>query len=427
MKLESFRHHVLALMLVSNQFAATASNLLQPRFFETPAEQQLCRLSVEYYRQYNKAPKRIALHDMGHTYFSKTKNTKDVAEEFDLLLDIIVDLGPSAAEQSDYILDRIVSFAQEESLKEALIKSVDDIQNGKFSDVLPRVTKALTVGAEMDGLGTFVFKNADQRKTLSEARRVIPSGLEWMDGPTKGGMAKREMLIVMAPPNVGKTTGLINLGAGVAKKGGKVAHFSLEMDEPVVRAKYDQCILQRTDKELESLDEEGRNKIANFMKKMGRNLGSDIYIKHFPAHRLSASGLRAHLMLLNAQTGFDPDLIIVDYMDLMMLPEHIKDEYKQLAWLGVELRAMGGMLNAGIATASQTNRGGAAKETVFGEDVAGDFTKFATTDFMVSINQTKKEAEEQEARIQWIKNRVGPKYNMYKMITDYERSLLQPA
>lgn len=387
----------------------------------------MARLLIEYYREYNKTPKRMAIHEMAHNYFAKSRNSKDLADEFDLLLDIVIDLGPDAAEQSDYILDRIVSFCQEESLKDALLKSVDDIQQGKFNDVLPRINKAMTVGAELDGIGTFVFKNADTRKTVSEARRVIPSGLEWLDAPTKGGMAKREMLIIMAPPNAGKTTGLINIGAGVAKKGGKVAHFTLEMSESLVRAKYDQCILGKTDEQLANVDDEGRNKIAKFMKQLGKNLGSDIYIKEFPPHRLSAGGLRAHLMMLKAMTGFEPDLTIIDYMDLMELPEHIKDEFKQLAWLGVELRGMGGMLNQGIATASQTNRGGSSKETAMGEDIAGDFTKMATADFLVSFNQTKKEAEEHALRIQWLKNRVGPKYNLYQAVADYERSLIQPA
>lgn len=427
MRLESFRHHVLSLMFVSDQFIATAANLLQPRFFDTPAEQHMTRLILEYYREYNKTPKRMAIAEAAHAYFSKSKGLSDVADEFELLLDIVSDLHQEAAEQSDFILDRIVAFCQEESLKDALLKSVDDIQQGKFNEVLPRITKAMSIGAELDGLGTFVFKNADQRKTVAQARRIIPSGLEWLDAPTRGGVGKREMFIIMAPPNVGKTTALINVGSGVAKKGHKVAHFTLEMSEDLVRAKYDQCILGKSDDEFEAIDEEGRNKIAKFMKRMGKNLGSDIYIKEFPPHRLSAQGLRAHLMLLKAQTGFDPDLIIIDYMDIMELPTHIKDEYKQLAWLGVEIRALGGMLNSAMGTASQTNRGGASKETAMGEDVAGDFTKLATCDFLMSLNQTKKEAEEQEARMQWIKNRVGPKYNMYKLITDYERSLLQPA
>ncbi|HEY6021390.1 MAG TPA: DnaB-like helicase C-terminal domain-containing protein, partial [Candidatus Paceibacterota bacterium] len=339
MRLESFRHHVLSLVLVSDQFAATAASLLQPRFFDNPAEQHLCRFILEYYREYQKAPKRMAIHDKAHEYFNASKNMKEVADEFNLLLDIVCDLEESAAEQSEYILDKVVSFCQEESLKDALLKSVDDIQSGKFDAVLPRIQKAMAVGAELDGKGVYVLKDADERKTVQQARLLVPSGQEWLDGPTKGGMAKRELLIVMAPPNVGKTTALINIGAGMVKKGKKVAHFTLEMSQDLTRAKYDQCLLGFTDTQLEALDPTGRNKIAKFMKNMAKNLGSDIYIKEFPAHRLTMEGLRAHLMLLKSRDGFVPDAILLDYLDLMAMPTHIKDEIKQLAWLGVEYRA----------------------------------------------------------------------------------------
>lgn len=368
----------------------------------------------------------MAIHSKAHDYFNASKNMKEVSDDFNLLLDIVCDLEESAAEQCDFILDKVVSFCQEESLKDALLKSVDDIQKGKFDDVLPRIQKAMSVGAELDGRGIYVLKEANTRKTVKQARLCVPSGQIWLDEPTKGGIAKRELLIIMAPPNVGKTTALINTGAGMVKKGKKVAHFTLEMSQDLTRAKYDQCICGFSDAQFEALDETGRNKIAKFMMHMARNLGSDIYIKEFPAHKLTIEGLRAHLMLLKSRDGFEPDAIIVDYMDLMAMPTHIKDEVKQLAWLGVELRALMGAMNAAGATATQTNRGGYSKETSMGDDIAGDFTKLATADLLTSLNQTAKEAEADEARMVWVKNRVGRKFGSYNLSVDFERSLMQP-
>lgn len=425
MRLDAFRHSVLSLAMVSDQFAATAASILQPRYFEVPAEQNLCRFIIEHYREFHSAPRKLAVRDRGYRYFNASKHLQNQLEDFDVLLDVVTDMDEDAANQADYIQSRLVEFCREQALKDALLKSVDYIQKGKLDEVLPDIQKALSVGAELEGKGTYLLANADERESMQEARRTVPTGYQFMDEPMKGGPAKGELVIIMAPPNVGKTSTLINLGVGAMKNRGKVAHFTLEMQQPVVRAKYDQCFLKKTDEQLQ-LDTDGARKLADWMKRTRLNLGADVYIKEFPAHRLTIEMLKAHLLLLKSRDSFVPDMIIVDYLDLMALPAHIKEEHHKLAWMGVELRALARYMDAATLTASQTNRGGQTKETSGGEDVAGDFTKLATADAMVSVNQTQKEQEEDEARIYWIKNRVGRKGRTYKILTDFDRTLIQP-
>lgn len=424
---QEFRHHVLALLLVSDQFCAAASTMLVPRYFDNPAEQHMCRFVLEYYREYHKAPKRMPLQERAYTYFNTSKHLAGQLEDFDLLLNVVTDLDKSAANQSEYIRDSVREFCREQALKDALLKSVDDIQAGKFEEVSRRVQEAMGVGAEMDGRGIYLLQDADDRQTIDEVRDVIPSGSRWLDEPTRGGLARGELLIVMAPPNTGKTTTLINLGVGVLKNRHKVAHFTCEMSKGIVRAKYDQCLLKKTDAQLNDLDNIGKGKIAEWMKTLQKNLRSDVYIQDFPPNRLTMDMLRAQVMLMKSRDGFIPDYLLVDYMDIMKMPEHIKDLNLQLAWLGVELRALAKELNVGVATVTQTNRSGSTKETAMGDDVSGDFTKVATSDFLVSMNQTLKEVEEEMCRMFWIKNRLGVKHKSFKMMTDFERSLLVPA
>lgn len=368
----------------------------------------------------------MAIYDIAHTYFDKS-NKKSAADDFDVLLDIVNDLQEDAAEQAEFIQDKLVGFCQQEAMKEALLESIEDIQNGKFAEVEARIQKAQSIGAELDGSGIYLLADADSRQTIEESRIVVPTGFDCVDGPLRGGLGKRELTIFMAPPNVGKTNWLINLGTGAAKRGKKVVHITLELSALITRGRYDQCLLGKTDAELSSIDEVGRQKLSKWMKNLRKNLGADIYIKEFPAHKLSIAGLRAHIMMLKARDGFDLDLLLLDYLDLLEMPTHIRDEVKQLAWLGVELRALCGSLGCAGATVTQTNRGGISKETAMGEDIAGDFTKLATADALASINQTKKEAEEDKARLVWLKNRVGRKFGSYDLITDFERSTYLPG
>jgi replicative DNA helicase len=311
MRLEEFRHSVLSLMMVSDQFAATASSIIQPRFFDVPAEQHLCRFILELYREYHKPPKKLAIRDRAYEYLNKSKHLQRQLEEFDLLLDAVCDLDEAAASQASYIQTRIVEFCKEQALKEAILKSVDYIQAGKLTEILPSIQKAMSVGADLDGRGIYMLEDADSRETVEEVRNVISTGIEWMDAPMKGGLARRELCIVMAPPNVGKTTVLINLGSGLLKNRHKVAHFTCEMGQGIVRGKYDQAFLKKTDDQLK-LDTDGRKALAEWMKKLRKNLKADVYIKDFPPHRLTIEGLKAHLLLMKHRDGFEPDAVIID-------------------------------------------------------------------------------------------------------------------
>jgi replicative DNA helicase len=340
-------------------------------------------------------------------------------------LEVILSLKEDAAKQSDYIQNRVSFWCREQSLSEAILKSVEDIQGGKMELVLPRIQQAMTVGVDSFGQGLYLLKDSDKGGTVEEARSPIPSGISYIDGPLKGGLGRRELGIVMAGPNIGKTTALINMGTGILKNRHKVFHASCEMDEKIVMSKYDQCLLRKSDREL-NIDDDGKRKLHKFLKGMREALKSDIYIKSFPSGRLTLETLKAHILMLQSRDDFHPDVILVDYMDIMQMPSHIKEPIDQLTWIGVELRAMAWELNVAIWTATQTNRGAVDKELASEADVAGDFKKMATADVVVSINQTKKEAVLDEARWFYVKNRIGKKYTTHGILTDFERTLMQP-
>jgi replicative DNA helicase len=422
MRQREFREHVLALMLVSDQFCAAASSMVAPRYFENPVEQHLCRFVFEHFREFHTAPSKMAVRERGYKYFNTAKHLQPQLHEFDTILDTIADLDQSATKQSEYIQNEVRNFCREQAMKDALLKSVEDIQQQKFEAVTERIQKAMAVGAELNGRGIYMLEDADSRQTVDAVRSTVKSGYDWLDTPTKGGIGKGEVLLVMAPPNTGKTTMMIHMGVGFLKHRVKVAHFSLEMDKGVVNAKYNQCFLNKSDEELSSYDQEGQDKISKWMKKLRKNLGADIYIQRFPAHRLSMEGLRSELMLLKSRDGFVPDVVIVDYLDLMQMPTHIKEPREQLKWLGIEYRALSIELNFAGVSATQTNRGGAQKEVAMETDVGEDFSKVATCDFMFSLNQSLKETTDELVRLFWIKNRLGIKRKTYKLITDFERS-----
>lgn len=427
MRLDLFRQSVLALMLVDTRFLTVASVILHPRYFEDPVEQHLARIILEHFREYKELPKRVAILNRAHRYFKKSKNSEVTEDEFTEFVTDIFELCESASEQANYLSDEVGRFCREQSLKEAIIASVDEIQKGDLSNVLHRVESALAVGSELQGKGIFLFGDAKDTDVTEEIRECIPTGYDFIDKPTRGGLARREFGLIMAPPNVGKTTALVNIGSGIARNRFKVAHVTLEMHEKPMKAMYQQCFLNKSRDQLLSLNSEQQILVGKWLFKQKANLKADINIKHFSAHRLSVEGLHSHLLMLRSMHGFYPDAILLDYMDLMMMPTHIKDEVGQLTWVGEELRSMAEEENIAMWSATQTNRGGVNKQTVNMSDVAGDFKKMATADVVISLNQNEKEQQEDIMRWFYVKNRAGKKHQTFTTVTNFERSRIEPA
>ena len=427
MKLDLFRQNVLALMMVDQRFLVVANAILHPRYFETPVEQNMARMILEHYREYKSTPNKMAVLDRAQKYFKATKNSDSTLDEFQEFFTETLLQRKSAAEQSEYIAAEVVTFCREQAVKEATLKTVDDIQSGDLTHIVPRMEKALATGSELQGSGVFLFGDAQEEDIAEEIRECVTTGYDFIDKPTRGGLARKELGLIMAPPHTGKTTALVNIGAGMAKNRFKVAHISLEMHEKPMRAMYQQCFINKSRDQILRLTTEQQQLVGKWLFKQRSNLKADINIKHFPAHRLSVDGLRAHIMLLRSMFGFKPDAILLDYMDLMMMPTHIRDEVSQLTWIGEEFRTMAEEENVAFWTATQTNRGGAGKATAKMEDVAGDFKKMATADVVISLNQTEQEQQEDVMRWFYIKNRAGKKHGVYTTITNFERSRIEPA
>jgi len=106
-----------------------------------------------------------------------------------------------------------------------------------------------------------------------------------------------------------------------------------------------------------------------------------------PAYSLTVESLETKLDDL-VHDGFMPDVIIIDYADIMMPSDRSAELRNQLDGIWKRLRAMAQKRKAVVFTASQTNRGAISRE-VEAEDVAEDIRKLAHVTSMVSISKTK--------------------------------------
>ena len=142
------------------------------------------------------------------------------------------------------------------------------------------------------------------------------------------------------------------------------------------------------------------------VKKAVENVSGDLIVKHYPTKTASVTSLKAHMDKMILQ-GKRPDVVIVDYFDLLRGPSKEK-RHEELEEIIEDLRGMAGEYEVPVFTASQINRSGAEDDIITGTKIAGSFSKMMTADFVVSLSRKIEDKLAGTGRWHVIKNRFGP-------------------
>ena len=129
--------------------------------------------------------------------------------------------------------------------------------------------------------------------------------------------------------------------------------------------------------------------------------------------------------------GKKPDLIIVDYADLLRGAG--KEIRLELGNIYEDLRGMAGEYEIPVWTASQANRSALEDDVIGAEKIAESYSKIMTADFVLSLSRKIEDKIAGTGRWHVIKNRFGPdgitfpsKMNMSNgQIDIYEESSVQ--
>ena len=131
-----------------------------------------------------------------------------------------------------------------------------------------------------------------------------------------------------------------------------------------------------------------------------------LVIKEFPTGAFSTATIRSHLEELKIKKDFVPQIVVVDYINLLR-SDRFSDanSYTIVKAIAEELRGLAVEYKIAILTGTQVNRGGADSTNIGMTDIAESYGLPATCDFLWAIWSTD---ELKEANVQiWnpLKNR----------------------
>lgn len=423
----SLQESVLTLIATNDKQGRIAAGMLKPEMFDDDYENIAERI-LKFRKKHKTAPGAQHIDDIMDDVLDNSSHKK---HRFYLkIAEGILAQAPSL--NADYVLSRVDEFTQRQRLKSAILKAADVYQTGK-DDTIEQVEgilhRALKPRRDDLSLGTFLNQRGKVLNFLDKLHADYKTGIAVFDkynfGPTCG-----QMLVLMGAKGTGKSWFCTDMGVRCLQQGAKVLHITLEMPEEQCVGRYIQrlwAISKRDEKYTATkliLDDIGRvigikrrfrsprrsleswgirRYLRKNMKLWGTRL-SHVVVKEFPTKSLSVAKLEAYLDSLELRHNFIPNVLILDYPDLMWM-EKSKDLRLSVGNTFQELRGLLQRRNLAGIMPTQTNRKGWEAITVKGSMVSEDASKFMTADMGVIYSRTPMEKKLGLARLYVEKNR----------------------
>jgi replicative DNA helicase len=105
--------------------------------------------------------------------------------------------------------------------------------------------------------------------------------------------------------------------------------------------------------------------------------------------------------------GIEPDLIIIDYIDLLSTRKRNVDRKGEIDDIYTSTKGLARELNLPIWSVSQVNRAGAKDNIIEGDKAAGSYDKMMITDLSLSLSRKKEDKVNGTGRFHIMKNRYG--------------------
>ena len=310
-------------------------------------------------------------------------------------------------EDVEYVKATALDFCKKQKLKEAIMKSVGLLKTSSFDEIKEVIDGAMKLG--LDNNHGYDYLLDFEERFLLKSRNPMATGWKTIDDIIKGGLGRGELGVVIAPTGAGKSMALVHLGAEAVKAGKNVVYYTLELLDTMVAARFDSCI---TGVKLQDL-----TKFKDLIYDDVKDLEGRLIVKEYPTKSANVNKLKQHLEKLRF-AGFEPDLIIVDYGDLLAPISSYKEKRIELETIYEDLRGLAQEFECPLWTASQTNRSGLNAEVVTMESISEAFNKCFVADFIFTLSRTITDKSNNSGRIFVAKNRNGPDGIVYPIFMD---------
>ena len=383
-----FQMKVISSLLTHKEFLQTINDVLSDEYFSNPAHKWVINEILNYYEKY-------------HTTISMDVLKVEMKKIENDVLKVSVKEQLREAYKADiddltYVQEEFSTFCKNQQLKKALLNSVDLLKAGDYDSIKYLIEAAMKAGADKN-IG-HEYKRDTESRYREDHRVVVPTPWSEINELVQGGLGNGDLGLIFGNPGGGKSWTLVALGGYAVQMGYNVIHYTLELSEAYTGRRYDAFFTRTPVDQLENHKETVESTIEN--------ITGELIIREFPMGKTTISTIESHIQKVK-ERGIEPDLIIIDYIDLLSTRKKTADRKGEIDDIYTSTKGLARELNLPIWSVSQVNRAGAKDDVIEGDKAAGSYDKMMITDLSMSLSRKKEDKVNGTGRLHIMKNRYG--------------------
>lgn len=392
----TFQIQLINQLITDKEFAQSIIDVLEASYFDNKYFKLIVQMIREYYGKYQSSPNFETLEQIAKTEISQELALK-------IVVDTIKQIQDAPFEGTPFVQEKATKFCKQQELQKAMDKAQKIINQGDFESydqVEGMVREALQVGERETGI-IEIFSGLDDVLN-DDYRHPIPMGITGIDRLLKGGLAKGEIGVILAPTGVGKTTLMTKIANSAFNMGYNVLQIFFEDNPKIIQRKHFTIWTGIEPDNLSLRKDEVMSKVEEIKNTMPNKL----ILKKLPSDTMTMSQIKNQVRKMIAD-GTKIDMITLDYIDCVV-PDNLKtDEWKAEGSVMRHFEAMCHELGIAGWTATQGNRSSISSEVVTTDQMGGSIKKAQVGHVIISVAKTLQQKEMKLATIAITKSRLG--------------------
>jgi len=392
----TFQLQLLNQIILDKEFSHSIIDVIENNYFENKYFKIITQMIREYYTKYDHTPSFETLEQI-----TKSELQQEIASR--IVLDTIKKIKDAPIDGVGFVQEKALKFCKQQELQKVMTKAQKIIDGGEFEnyDTLEELVRgALQVGSK-DTSSMDVFSNIDQ--VLDEDyRHPIPMGMPGIDRLLKGGLAKGEIGVILAPTGVGKSTILTKIANHAFNLGNNVLQIFFEDNPKVIQRKHYTLWTKIHPDELS----EKRDEVIKKVKDIEESMSNKLIMNKLPSDTVTMSQIKNQIRKMVAD-GTKIDMVLLDYIDCVVPDKNLGDEWKSEGSVMRAFEAMCHEMDLVGWTATQGNRSSISSEVVTTDQMGGSIKKAQVGHVIITVAKTLQQKEMKLATIAITKSRVG--------------------
>lgn len=380
--------------------------LIQKQYFQ---QQHMDVIFIKVKSLFDKKDNDITFQKVWFEIKEQFKNEKDTLKNIASLFESMdVDGDPSEYGFTDeYILEKIEHWLKNRAIQCAVYDSILKLESGKNIDDLPSIfEKAVNITTRKSSTMDYFDSIELRYDAMSQKEEQVEFSIDELNKVTEGGFSRGTVNVIIGESGKGKSSIMYSMAADYIREGLNVLVVSLEMSKKKVAARIDANLLGTPINQLKDLTKHDYIGLFEKFKNDNPTRGK-LKIEQFPTGSINSNDVRKLIIELKQRDKFIPDVVIIDYVNLMNPSRQIKDMnmYQTIKTTCEELRGLATEYSFVCLTATQVNRSGMDGEEVTRTMISESTGLLFTVDFLIAFYYTDEQKEQEILIMKMLKTR----------------------